>query len=214
MVVKKLSMLPDRVRRARLHHRLRAGRTTSAPARCAGSPCRTGLRRVRPAARAHLHPGHQGGRGPRREHRLRARRRTGRRPRADRARPRRSRSRSTSTPPSTPARAGSSWPTPSSSSASTPTARSRSAMRCARRTPRASGPPTSTSPAARSRASTSSSCATGPPRPAGTATRRRPAIPDEVVARTREKYIEAYERVTGAPYAGWVERTGLQRTSD
>ena len=34
-----------------------------------------------------------------------------------------------------------------------------------------------------------------------------PAIPDDVVARTREKYIEAYERVTGAPYAGWVKRT-------
>ncbi|MEA2145157.1 MAG: phosphoribosylaminoimidazole-succinocarboxamide synthase [Solirubrobacteraceae bacterium] len=34
-----------------------------------------------------------------------------------------------------------------------------------------------------------------------------PAIPDDVVARTREKYIEAYERVTGASYAGWVERT-------
>src|SRR5579859_2688212 len=34
-----------------------------------------------------------------------------------------------------------------------------------------------------------------------------PAIPEEVVARTREKYIEAYERVTGAPYASWVEGT-------
>jgi phosphoribosylaminoimidazole-succinocarboxamide synthase len=34
-----------------------------------------------------------------------------------------------------------------------------------------------------------------------------PAIPDDVVARTREKYIEAYERITGAPYASWVERT-------
>jgi phosphoribosylaminoimidazole-succinocarboxamide synthase len=34
-----------------------------------------------------------------------------------------------------------------------------------------------------------------------------PAIPDEVVARTREKYIEAYERVSGSPYASWVERT-------
>jgi len=34
-----------------------------------------------------------------------------------------------------------------------------------------------------------------------------PPIPDDVVARTREKYIEAYERVTGAPYSGWVERT-------
>ncbi len=35
-----------------------------------------------------------------------------------------------------------------------------------------------------------------------------PAIPEDVVARTREKYIEAYERVTGDPFTSWVERTG------
>jgi phosphoribosylaminoimidazole-succinocarboxamide synthase len=35
-----------------------------------------------------------------------------------------------------------------------------------------------------------------------------PAIPDEVVARTREKYIEAYERITGRPFAEWLARTG------
>jgi phosphoribosylaminoimidazole-succinocarboxamide synthase len=35
-----------------------------------------------------------------------------------------------------------------------------------------------------------------------------PAIPDDVVARTREKYLEAYERVTGEPFSAWVERTG------
>ncbi len=35
-----------------------------------------------------------------------------------------------------------------------------------------------------------------------------PAIPDDVVARTREKYIEAYERITGEPFAQWLERTG------
>jgi phosphoribosylaminoimidazole-succinocarboxamide synthase len=34
-----------------------------------------------------------------------------------------------------------------------------------------------------------------------------PPIPDDVVARTREKYIEAYERVTGQPFSAWVERT-------
>jgi phosphoribosylaminoimidazole-succinocarboxamide synthase len=34
-----------------------------------------------------------------------------------------------------------------------------------------------------------------------------PAIPDDVVARTREKYVEAYERVTGQPFSSWVERT-------
>jgi phosphoribosylaminoimidazole-succinocarboxamide synthase len=34
-----------------------------------------------------------------------------------------------------------------------------------------------------------------------------PAIPDDVVARTREKYVEAYERVSGQPFASWVQRT-------
>jgi phosphoribosylaminoimidazole-succinocarboxamide synthase len=35
-----------------------------------------------------------------------------------------------------------------------------------------------------------------------------PAIPDDVVARTREKYIEAYELVAGEPFAEWLRRTG------
>jgi phosphoribosylaminoimidazole-succinocarboxamide synthase len=34
-----------------------------------------------------------------------------------------------------------------------------------------------------------------------------PPIPDEVVARTREKYVEAYGRITGEPFAQWLERT-------
>ena len=34
-----------------------------------------------------------------------------------------------------------------------------------------------------------------------------PPIPDDVVARTREKYIEAYERVTGKPFDAWLKRT-------
>jgi phosphoribosylaminoimidazole-succinocarboxamide synthase len=34
-----------------------------------------------------------------------------------------------------------------------------------------------------------------------------PDIPDEVVARTREKYVEAYERITGEPFAEWLKRT-------
>jgi phosphoribosylaminoimidazole-succinocarboxamide synthase len=34
-----------------------------------------------------------------------------------------------------------------------------------------------------------------------------PAIPDEVVARTREKYVEAYERITGEPFSAWLQRT-------
>ena len=35
-----------------------------------------------------------------------------------------------------------------------------------------------------------------------------PEIPDEVVTRTREKYLEAYERITGEPFAAWLLRTG------
>ena len=34
-----------------------------------------------------------------------------------------------------------------------------------------------------------------------------PAIPDDVVARTRELYVEAYERITGESFSAWLERT-------
>lgn len=34
-----------------------------------------------------------------------------------------------------------------------------------------------------------------------------PEIPDDVVARTREKYVEAYELITGEPFSAWLERT-------
>ena len=34
-----------------------------------------------------------------------------------------------------------------------------------------------------------------------------PVIPDEVVQRTRAKYLEAYERITGEPFAAWLRRT-------
>ncbi|MFL5864877.1 MAG: phosphoribosylaminoimidazolesuccinocarboxamide synthase [Solirubrobacteraceae bacterium] len=34
-----------------------------------------------------------------------------------------------------------------------------------------------------------------------------PPIPAEVVARTRAKYVEAYERITGEEFGAWVERT-------
>ena len=34
-----------------------------------------------------------------------------------------------------------------------------------------------------------------------------PAIPDEVVAGTRERYVEAYERITGEPFDAWLRRT-------
>ena len=35
-----------------------------------------------------------------------------------------------------------------------------------------------------------------------------PPIPDDVVARTREKYVEAYERIIGDSFDEWLRRTG------
>jgi phosphoribosylaminoimidazole-succinocarboxamide synthase len=35
-----------------------------------------------------------------------------------------------------------------------------------------------------------------------------PAIPDDVVAQTRERYVRAYELLAGEPFDAWVERTG------
>jgi phosphoribosylaminoimidazole-succinocarboxamide synthase len=37
-----------------------------------------------------------------------------------------------------------------------------------------------------------------------------PGIPDDVVARTREKYIEAYELITGQKFADWLTQTGAR----
>src|SRR3954449_5027960 len=34
-----------------------------------------------------------------------------------------------------------------------------------------------------------------------------PAIPDDVVARTRELYVDAYERITGESFEAWLERS-------
>ena len=33
-----------------------------------------------------------------------------------------------------------------------------------------------------------------------------PAIPDDVVAATRERYITAYERLAGEPFGAWLDR--------
>jgi phosphoribosylaminoimidazole-succinocarboxamide synthase len=35
-----------------------------------------------------------------------------------------------------------------------------------------------------------------------------PAIPPDIVEGTRRRYVEAYERITGEPFAAWLERTG------
>jgi phosphoribosylaminoimidazole-succinocarboxamide synthase len=34
-----------------------------------------------------------------------------------------------------------------------------------------------------------------------------PALPDDVITRTRELYVDAYERITGEAFAGWLERS-------
>ncbi|MEA2364761.1 MAG: phosphoribosylaminoimidazole-succinocarboxamide synthase [Thermoleophilaceae bacterium] len=34
-----------------------------------------------------------------------------------------------------------------------------------------------------------------------------PELPDDVVARTRELYVDAYERITGEPFDAWLERS-------
>jgi phosphoribosylaminoimidazole-succinocarboxamide synthase len=34
-----------------------------------------------------------------------------------------------------------------------------------------------------------------------------PEIPDDVVAGTRERYVEAYEKITGEPFSSWLDRT-------
>jgi phosphoribosylaminoimidazole-succinocarboxamide synthase len=36
-----------------------------------------------------------------------------------------------------------------------------------------------------------------------------PAIPDDVVAGTRARYVEAYERITGEPFQAWLDRTAV-----
>ncbi len=37
-----------------------------------------------------------------------------------------------------------------------------------------------------------------------------PAIPDDVVAGTEARYVEAYERITGEPFSEWLDRTAAQ----
>jgi phosphoribosylaminoimidazole-succinocarboxamide synthase len=35
-----------------------------------------------------------------------------------------------------------------------------------------------------------------------------PPLPDDVIARTRELYVDAYERITSEPFSAWLERSG------
>ena len=40
-----------------------------------------------------------------------------------------------------------------------------------------------------------------------------PALPDDVVAATAAKYREAYERISGEPFAAYLDRMGVQTTT-
>ena len=46
----------------------------------------------------------------------------------------------------------------------------------------------------------------------GQAARPRRRSPTDVVAGTRARYVEAYERITGEPFQAWLERTERART--
>ena len=41
-----------------------------------------------------------------------------------------------------------------------------------------------------------------------------PEIPEEVVAGTRARYVEAYELIAGEPFSAWLERTGSKADGD
>ena len=59
-------------------------------------------------------------------------------------------------------------------------------------------------PGRRSPRSTSSSCATTARRSAGTRPPPGPSFPSEVVAGTRARYVEAFERLTGISFDAYL----------
>ena len=117
------------------------------------------------------------------------------------------RSPSTSWAPRTRASAGSSWPTPSSSSAAAPDGTI--VLGDEVLTPDSSrfwpadgyepghGQPSFDKQYVRDWASGSGWDKTPP----------APPLPDDVIARTRELYVDAYERITGEPFEAWLERS-------
>ena len=168
--------------------------------------------RVRPAARAALHAEHQGQRRPRRGDRLRGRRRADRRPRAGRARPRRRRSSRLLKRAAEHALRARDHPRRHEVRARARCRRRADARRrgvharllalLARRPVRAGPLAAELRQAVRARL--------GLRRPGWDRTPPAPAIPDDVVAHTREKYVEAYERITGEPFEEWLRSTGAR----
>ena len=165
---------------------------------------------VRAAARAALHAGHQGRRRPRREHRLRGRRRAGRRPRAGRARARRSLALYAAAAEH--ARASGIILADTKfefglDADGTLVARRRGA---APPTPRASGRPTAMSRAARQPSFDKQYVRDWASAPAGTSKPPAPEIPDDVVARTRRATSRPTSGSRGEPFDAWL---GSERTA-
>ena len=166
-----------------------------------------GPARVRPPPGADLHALDEGRRGPRRGDRLRGDGRAGGLARAGRAPARRRRWPSTRRSPPTRSSAGSSSPTRSSSSASTRTATlvlgdevctpDSSRFWPADQYEPGRGQPSFDKQYVRDWARGTGWDKTPP----------APAIPDEVVEATRERYVTAYERLAGEPFSAWLERT-------
>ena len=194
----------DRVRRARLPRRLGLEGLPARPARSAGTRCprgcasRTGCRSRSSRPRRRRTEGHDENidAATRRSELVGAERFAEVGARRARAVPLRLRARGAS--------AGSSSPTRSSSSASTRTGGSCSATRRSRPTRRASGPPTSTRRAApqpsfdkqfvRDYCETLGWDKTAP----------GPELPADVVAGTRARYVEAFERLTGLAFDDYL----------
>ena len=196
-----------RVHRPRLPGRpgLRGVRAARAPS--TRTPMPAGLRLADRLPEPMFTPSTKAGGRPRREHRLRPRRRRSweaRRPprwRDDLPRPLRAGGR--------PGRRGRARPGRHQVRARPrSTAGSCSATRSSPRTPRGCGPPTRWSRARRRPPSTSSRCATGPPPSPGTSTRPRPPLPAEVVAATStplRRRLRAGRRAARSP-TGTVPR--------
>ena len=190
----------DRVRRPRLPRRARAGRTTARRARSAATALPEGLRESDKLPEPIFTPATKAQTGPRREHHARAGGRARRRTTGSTSVERISLELYAIAAELRRRRAGSSSPTRSSSSASTRTGSSSSATRPSRPTPRASGRPTSTSRAGPQPSFDKQFVRDYAESLGWDKTAPGPELPDDVVAGTRARYVEAFEQITGIPF--------------
>ena len=191
---------PDRVRGARLPVRIGLEGIPEDRAASAASRCPAGLKRIGPPARADLHARDQGRERPRREHQ----RRGGGRADRPTAGPAAEGADARDLPPRRRARRHQGHHHRRHQVRVRPGRRRRSGDGCGpdrrsadARTRRASGRKRSTSRARASRASTSSSCATTSKQIKWNKQPPVPSLPDDVVRRTRDKYVEAFTLISG-----------------